>query len=129
MPVIFERVASNCQYAGSKPLSSTVGIQMGALARRSIRRLRGSRHNEFVPDSWPVVCVDDWSVAGLETQGQHPHDWLKHSSQKRTWLFKPARPERDRLLGEDVAEKLASELARLRDVSTTRGEAHPSCKC
>lgn len=33
VPVIFERVASNCQYAGSKPLSSTVGIQMGALAR------------------------------------------------------------------------------------------------
>jgi hypothetical protein len=71
------------------------------------------RHNEVVHDSWPVVCVDDWSVAGLETQGQHPHDWLKHPSQKRTWLFKPARPERDRSLGEDVAEKLASELARL----------------
>lgn len=75
------------------------------------------RHNEVVHDSWPVVPVDDWTVAGLETQGQHPHDWLKHPSQKRTWLFKPARPERDRSLGEDVAEKLASELARLVGIS------------
>lgn len=78
-------------------------------------RLSGAyaRHNELVLESWPVVTVDDWSVAGLEPQGQHPHDWLKHPSQKRTWLFKPARPERDRSLGEDLAEKLASELARL----------------
>ncbi|MDT5355114.1 MAG: hypothetical protein QOJ56_3646 [Mycobacterium sp.] len=83
----------------------------GALINASFSRR--PRHNEFVHDSWPVVPVDDWSVAGLETQGQHPHDWLKHPSQKRTWLFKPARPERDRSLGEDVAEKLASELARL----------------
>lgn len=72
-----------------------------------------SRQNEFVLDPWPVILVDDWSVAGLEAQGQHPHEWLKHPSQKRTWLFKPARSERDRSLGEDVAEKLASELARL----------------
>lgn len=71
------------------------------------------RHNEVVLDSWSVVSVDDWSVAGLETQGQHPHDWLKHPAEERTWLFKPARPERDRSLGEDVVEKLACELARL----------------
>jgi hypothetical protein len=75
-----------------------------------------------VLDSWPVVPVDDWSVAGLETQGQHPHDWLKHPSQKRTWLFKPARPERDRSLGEDVAEKLASELARLAGIPAAKVE-------
>lgn len=74
---------------------------------------RVPRQNEFVLASWPVVSLDDWSVAGLETQGQHPHDWLKHPEEKRTWLFKPARPERGRSLGEDVAEKLASELARL----------------
>lgn len=64
-------------------------------------------------NSWPIVSADDWSVAGLETQGQHPHNWLKHPSQKRTWLFKPARPVRDRSLSEDSAEKIASELARL----------------
>ncbi|BBX72337.1 hypothetical protein [Mycobacterium shinjukuense] len=52
-------------------------------------------------------------MAGLQTQGQHPHDWLEHPSQKRTGLFQPARPERDRSFGEDVVEKLASELARL----------------
>jgi len=74
---------------------------------------RMPRHNRFVLASWPVVSLDDWSVAGLEIQGQHPHDWLKHSSRKRTWLFKPARPERDRSLSEDVVEKLASELAQL----------------
>lgn len=33
-----------------------------------------SRHNEDVPNPWPVATVDDWSVAGLETQGRHPHD-------------------------------------------------------
>lgn len=71
------------------------------------------RHNEVVPNAWPVVPIDDWSVAGLETQGQHAHNWLKHHSQKRTWLFKPARPARDRSLSEDVVEKLGSELARL----------------
>jgi hypothetical protein len=60
-----------------------------------------------------VVSVDDWSIAGLETQGQHPHDWLRHPSRERTWLFKPARPERDRSLSEDVVEKLGSELAQL----------------
>jgi hypothetical protein len=80
------------------------------------------RHNRFVHDSWPVVPVDDWSVAGLETQGRHPHDWLKHPTQKRTWLFKLARPERDRSLGEDVAEKLASELARLVGIPAARVE-------
>lgn len=82
-----------------------------ARSMRLFPRMPG--HNEFVLDSWPVVTADDWSLAGLETQGQHPHDWLKHPSRKRTWLFKPARPARNRSLGEDVAEKLASELARL----------------
>ncbi|UGT92061.1 hypothetical protein [Mycobacterium ostraviense] len=63
--------------------------------------------------SWPVISADDWSIAGLESQGQHPHDWLKHPSRERTWLFKPARPERDRSLSEDIVEKLGSEFAQL----------------
>ncbi|VAZ63164.1 hypothetical protein [Mycobacterium kansasii] len=88
----------------------------------SARLPRMPRHNVFVLESWPVVSVDDWSLAGLETQGQHPHDWLKHPGEKRTWLFKPARPERDRSLGEDVAEKLASELARLVGIPAARVE-------
>ncbi|ODR16073.1 hypothetical protein BHQ23_31185 [Mycobacterium gordonae] len=66
-----------------------------------------------MPVRWSVVAADDWAVAGLESQGQHPHDWLKHPSRERTWLFKPARPERDRSLGEDTVEKLGSEMARL----------------
>lgn len=63
---------------------------------------------------WPVVDIDDWTVAGVEKQGRHPHDWLrKGPPPERTWLFKPARPERERSAGEDVAEKLGCELAGL----------------
>lgn len=62
---------------------------------------------------WDVVTIDDWSVAGIERQGRHPHDWLRHPSQPRTWLFKPARSERERSVGEDVAEKLCCEMSRL----------------
>jgi hypothetical protein len=62
---------------------------------------------------WSVECVDSWSTAGLENQGQHPHDWLKHPSHERTWLFKPARPVRDRSIGEDIVEKLGCEIAGL----------------
>lgn len=60
-----------------------------------------------------MVDLADWQVAGVEPQGMHAHDWLKHESRERTWLFKPARPERDRSLGEDIAEKLACEFAGL----------------
>ncbi len=66
---------------------------------------------------WDVVDIDDWTVAGVEKQGRHPHDWLRPGPPPaRTWLFKPARPERDRSVGEDVAEKLGSEIARLMGV-------------
>ncbi len=65
--------------------------------------------NEFVPDSWPVVCVDDWSVADLP--GATPTRLAQtFFAEERTWLFKPA-TRRDRLLSEDVAEKAASELS------------------
>jgi hypothetical protein len=60
-----------------------------------------------------VVDVSNWGRAGVETQGMHSNDWLKHESRERTWLFKPVRPERDRSLGEDVVEKLACEFASL----------------
>lgn len=66
-----------------------------------------------MPGSWSIVDASSWSVAGLENQGQHPHDWLSSREHSRTWLFKPARPERDRSLGEDVVEKMASELAKV----------------
>src|SRR5664279_2391976 len=61
-----------------------VSIQLGrgAPINASISRMPRHNNNEFVHDSWPVVPVDDWSIAGLETQGRHPPDWLKHSSQK-----------------------------------------------
>jgi hypothetical protein len=72
-----------------------------------------AQHNGAVTATWPVGIIDDWTVAGVEKQGRHPHDWLRHPSQKRTWLFKPARSERERSAGEDVAEKLGCEIARL----------------
>lgn len=62
-------------------------------------------------ETWPITDVTDWRVAGVETQGFNPHDWLKHDDEPRTWLFKPAREGRDRSIGEDVVEKLACELA------------------
>lgn len=62
---------------------------------------------------WSVVSIDDWSIAGLETQGQHAHNWFKHPSRERTWLFKPARPIRELSAREDLVEKLGCELARL----------------
>lgn len=64
-------------------------------------------------EPWAVLTIDVWTVAGVEKQGRHPHDWLRHPSQPRTWLFKPARSERERSAGEDVAEKLGCEIARL----------------
>ena len=76
----------------------------------------------LMPAAWPVVPVDDWSIAGVENQGQHSHEWLRHSSWDRTWLFKPARPARYRSMSEDVVEKLGSELARLVGVPAARVE-------
>lgn len=66
--------------------------------------------------------IDDWKVAGVEAQGQQEHYWYKHDSRKRTWLFKPARPERDRAAREDVVEKLGCEIAALMGVPAARVE-------
>ena len=52
----------------------------------------------------------------------HSHDGVEHESRERTWLFKPNRPERDRSLGEDLAEKLACEFASLVGVPAARVE-------
>lgn len=72
---------------------------------------------------WSVVPVDDWAVAGIENQGMHQHDWLRHPEVgARTWLFKPARPARDRSMREDLVEKLGCELARLVGVPVPRVE-------
>jgi hypothetical protein len=62
---------------------------------------------------WSVVPIDDWSIAGVEAQGQHEHYWYAHPSQERTWLFKPARVERNWAMREDIVEKLGCEFARL----------------
>jgi hypothetical protein len=46
-----------------------------------------------VSEPWSIVDVSAWRIAGEETQGLQPHQWLSHESRKRTWLFKPLRPE------------------------------------
>jgi hypothetical protein len=73
-----------------------------------------------VPQPWPIVDVSAWTIAGEETQGLQPHQWLSHESRERTWLFKPLRQERNRPLGEHVAEKLASDLARVLGIPSAR---------
>jgi hypothetical protein len=71
---------------------------------------------------WSVVTIDDWALAGVETQGQHELYWYRHDTRERTWLFKPARPERHHAAREDVVEKLGSEIAGLMGVPAARVE-------
>ncbi len=75
-----------------------------------------------VPDDWFTVDASAWTLAGVEQQGLHAHEWYRYESEPRTWLFKPARPERHRAIGEDIVEKVASELARLLGVPAARVE-------
>lgn len=76
----------------------------------------------LVPEAWLTFDVAAWTRAGIEQQGLHAHEWYRSTTESRTWLFKPARPERRRGIGEDVVEKLASELARLFGVPAARVE-------
>ena len=75
-----------------------------------------------VPVHWPTLDASSWTLAGVEQQGLHEHEWYRHESESRTWLFKPARPERHRAIGEDTAEKLAGELALLVGIPAARVE-------
>jgi len=69
-----------------------------------------------------VVDASSWTLAGEEPQGLRPHQWLSHESRERTWLFKHPDEEPDRPLGEDVTEKLASELASVFGIPAARVE-------
>jgi hypothetical protein len=76
-----------------------------------------------VSEPWPVINIDDWAFAGIEKQGRHLHNWFSPGPRpERTWLFKPARVDRHRSAGEDVAEKLGCEMARLIGVPAARVE-------
>ena len=48
--------------------------------------------------------------------------WLRHESRERTWLFKHPDEEPDRPLGEDITEKVASELAGIFGIPAARVE-------
>ena len=76
----------------------------------------------LVPKAWLTLDADAWILAGVEQQGLHAHEWYRNEAEPRTWLFKPARPERHRAIGEEIVEKLASELARLIGVPAARVE-------
>lgn len=71
---------------------------------------------------WNVVDASSWILAGEEPQGLRPHSWLRHESLERTWLFKHPGVVPDRPLGEDVTEKLASELASVFGIPAARVE-------
>ncbi len=73
-----------------------------------------------MPDSWPVVCVDDWSCRPGDP-GQHLHDYsaiLRRSGRG----FLAGADRSDRLLGEDVRKAFGQELAAATRGSTTRGK-------
>jgi len=76
----------------------------------------------LVPKAWLTLDADAWTLAGVEQQGLHAHEWYRNEAEPRTWLFKPGRPERHRAIGEEIVEKLASELARLVGVPAARVE-------
>ncbi|MDP5185500.1 HipA domain-containing protein [Blastococcus sp. BMG 814] len=63
--------------------------------------------------NWARLDASSWEVAGEEVQGRTPHYWLRHPDFARTWLFKPALPDGDRPMGEDITEMLASRIAHL----------------
>ncbi len=62
-------------------------------------------------EKWRIEDAARWEIAGEEPQGRHRHLWLRHHDKERTWLFKRTDVQADRPLHEDIAEKLASELA------------------
>lgn len=82
---------------------------------------------------FPVISVDDWSYEWPEPMGKPGKRWLADPD-GRSWLWKPTTLQREQhqtfAKGEDWAEKLASELARLlgipaadADLATLGGQA------
>lgn len=61
---------------------------------------------------YPVIDASSWEVESVEPGGQDPGTWMVDDVGTR-WLFKPAAVRGDRRQGEDWAEKIAAELARL----------------
>jgi hypothetical protein len=60
---------------------------------------------------YPIMDVSGWSIANLEPRGGGPNTWL-HSATER-WLFKPVSTVSWGNQGEDWAEKITCEVARL----------------
>lgn len=65
----------------------------------------------MLSEHWIRIDASDWELAGEEPQGLQKHPWLRHESRKRPWLFKAVESNLDRSLTDDIAEKLASEIA------------------
>lgn len=65
----------------------------------------------MAPTPYPVMNVSGWSIANLEPRGGGPNAWLYSGSGR--WLFKPVSTVRWGCQGEDWAEKITCEIARL----------------
>lgn len=76
-------------------------------------------------ESFPVVKLDSWAYDLPEPMGKPGKRWLRDPD-GRSWLWKPTTVQRERSRtfpkGEDWAEKLASELARLLEIPAAMAE-------
>lgn len=68
-----------------------------------------------------VLHIDDWVVVGAEGSGGDEKDWLEAPDGSR-WLFKPRTEHEAWAQGEDWAEKIAAELAKVLAVPAARIE-------
>jgi hypothetical protein len=63
-----------------------------------------------------VTDVSDWDTADeIEAVGTRPKAWLRDPDES-LWLFKEARSDAPRIVGQDWAEKAAAELAKLLEI-------------
>lgn len=78
--------------------------------------------------TYSILSVHPEEVEDIEQLGSKPKFWLRREGER--WLFKEGRPK----TGEDWAEKVAAEVARLAGVSAARVElaefqGRPGCAC
>jgi hypothetical protein len=62
---------------------------------------------------YPIVDASAWPVRSVETEGLDEKYWLANPADESRWLFKAVKVHSHLREGEDWAEKIASEVARL----------------
>ena len=73
-------------------------------------------------ETFPVLDISDWRLAGVEPTGLTPHYWYRQPDAPELWLFKPVEVPDGRVLGDDWSEKVASEVASLLEIPAARIE-------